>query len=65
MSWFHAPAPLLPDLIAQNGRWLANQPALIDGAVSLTWREFGRRHRAGRERARRPAASGRTSGWRC
>jgi acyl-CoA synthetase (AMP-forming)/AMP-acid ligase II len=40
MSWFHAPAPLLPDLIAQNGRWLANLPALTDGAVSLSWREL-------------------------
>jgi acyl-CoA synthetase (AMP-forming)/AMP-acid ligase II len=40
MPWFHAPAPLLPDLISQNGRWLADRPALIDGAVTLSWREF-------------------------
>jgi acyl-CoA synthetase (AMP-forming)/AMP-acid ligase II len=40
MSWFKAPAPLLPDLIAQNGRWLASGQALVDGEVSLTWREF-------------------------
>ena len=40
MSWFHAPAPLLPDLISRNGRWLANQPALTDGAASLSWREL-------------------------
>jgi len=40
MSWFHAPVPLLPDLIARNGRWLADRPALVDGAVRLTWREF-------------------------
>ena len=40
MSWFHAPTPLLPDLIAQNGRWLADRPALVDGAATLTWREF-------------------------
>src|SRR5271167_3354487 len=40
MSWFEAPAPLLPDLIAQNGRWLAAEQALVDGDVSLTWREF-------------------------
>ena len=40
MSWFQAPTPLVPDLIAQNGRWLADQPALIDGAGVLTWREF-------------------------
>ena len=40
MSWFHAPTPLVPDLIAHNGRWLANRPALVDGATRLTWREF-------------------------
>jgi acyl-CoA synthetase (AMP-forming)/AMP-acid ligase II len=40
MSWFQAPAPLLPDLIAQNGRWLAQRPALLDGAAALTWQEF-------------------------
>jgi hypothetical protein len=39
MSWFQAPAPLVPDLIAQNGRWLADRPALIDGEVTLSWRE--------------------------
>jgi acyl-CoA synthetase (AMP-forming)/AMP-acid ligase II len=35
-----AAAPLLPDLIAQNGRWLKERPALIDGAVALTWQQF-------------------------
>ena len=40
MSWFNAPAPLLPDLVAHNGRWLAGEPALIDGATTLSWREF-------------------------
>jgi acyl-CoA synthetase (AMP-forming)/AMP-acid ligase II len=40
MSWFQAPTPLVPDLIAQNGRWLKDRPALIDGAVTLTWAEF-------------------------
>jgi acyl-CoA synthetase (AMP-forming)/AMP-acid ligase II len=40
MAWFQAPAPLLPDLITQNGRWLSDRPALIDGAVTLTWQEF-------------------------
>jgi acyl-CoA synthetase (AMP-forming)/AMP-acid ligase II len=39
MSWFQAPAFLVPDLVVQNGRWLADRPALIDGAVTLTWRE--------------------------
>ncbi len=38
--WFETPNPLVPDLIAQNGRWLAGRPALIDGPVTLTWREF-------------------------
>ena len=40
MPWFQEPRPLLPDLIAQNGRWLADRPALIDGACSLSWRKF-------------------------
>jgi acyl-CoA synthetase (AMP-forming)/AMP-acid ligase II len=40
MSWFKAPVPLLPDLIAENGRWLAGDQALLDGDVTLTWREF-------------------------
>jgi acyl-CoA synthetase (AMP-forming)/AMP-acid ligase II len=40
MPWFQAPTPLVPDLIAQNGRWLADRPALIDGADALTWRDF-------------------------
>ena len=40
MPWFETPMPLLPDLIAQNGRWLADRPALIDGAVAVSWQEF-------------------------
>src|ERR1700722_13040125 len=40
MSSFQTPAPLLPDLIAQNGRWIGDRPALIDGAVTLNWTEF-------------------------
>jgi acyl-coenzyme A synthetase/AMP-(fatty) acid ligase len=40
MAWFHAPVPLLADLIVRNGRWLANRPALVDGGHRLTWREF-------------------------
>lgn len=40
MSWFRAPAPLVSDLVQQNGRWLAGQPALVDGATRLTWAEF-------------------------
>ncbi len=40
MSWFQAPLPLLPDLIAQNGRWLKAKQALVDGAIALSWAEF-------------------------
>ena len=40
MSWFHAPTPLVPDLIEQNGRWLADRPAIVDGSETLNWREF-------------------------
>jgi acyl-CoA synthetase (AMP-forming)/AMP-acid ligase II len=40
MPWFQAPTPLVPDLIEQNGRWLADCPALADGPVTLSWREF-------------------------
>jgi acyl-CoA synthetase (AMP-forming)/AMP-acid ligase II len=40
MSWFETPIALLPDLIGQNGRWLAQRPALIDGASRMTWQEF-------------------------
>lgn len=40
MPWFQEPRALLPDLIAQNGRWLAERAALIDGACSLSWRQL-------------------------
>jgi acyl-CoA synthetase (AMP-forming)/AMP-acid ligase II len=40
MSWFQAPTPLVPDLIEQNGRWLARQPALVDGPTVLAWADF-------------------------
>jgi acyl-CoA synthetase (AMP-forming)/AMP-acid ligase II len=40
MSWFGPPEPLLPDLIALNGRWQADKVALVDGNVVLSWREF-------------------------
>ncbi|MGA2841976.1 MAG: AMP-binding protein [Steroidobacteraceae bacterium] len=40
MSWFEVPPPIVPELITQNGRWLPDRPALIDGAVTLTWQEF-------------------------
>ena len=40
MTAFRAPKLLVSDLIAGNGHWLAESPALIDGAVRLSWREF-------------------------
>src|SRR5277367_2194147 len=40
MAWFQPSTPLVPDLIVQNGRWLKDKPALIDGAVTLSWQEF-------------------------
>jgi acyl-CoA synthetase (AMP-forming)/AMP-acid ligase II len=40
MSWFDPPKPLLPELIALNGRWQAHKAALIDGELVLSWREF-------------------------
>jgi len=39
---FDVPRPLIPDLIAQHGRWLARKPALLCGERRLTWREFDR-----------------------
>ena len=40
MTWFQAPTALVPDLIEQNGRWLADRAALVDGPNTLSWREF-------------------------
>ena len=31
MSWFEAPQPLLPDLIARHGKWRASRVALVAG----------------------------------
>ncbi len=31
MGAFDVPDPLIPDLIAQHGRWLAGKPALLCG----------------------------------
>lgn len=45
MSGFDAPAPLLPDLIDRQSRWLGTKPALICGERELSWREFGERLR--------------------
>jgi long-chain acyl-CoA synthetase len=37
---FDVPQPLLPDLIAQHGRWRAAQPALREGGRELNWAQF-------------------------
>lgn len=41
--WFDAPSPLLPEILALNGRWLGDKPAVICGEEVLTWRDFDRR----------------------
>jgi len=41
-AWFDAPAPLMPEILALNGRWLADKPAVICGGSVLSWREFER-----------------------
>jgi acyl-CoA synthetase (AMP-forming)/AMP-acid ligase II/pimeloyl-ACP methyl ester carboxylesterase len=40
MAWFQPAVPLLPDLIAANGRWHAAEPALVDGAEVMSWRDL-------------------------
>ena len=42
MGAYDVPRPLIPDLIAQHGRWQASKPALLCGERRLTWREFDR-----------------------
>jgi len=39
-SRFDAPAPLLPELIALNGRWGGSKPAVIFEEETLSWSEF-------------------------
>jgi acyl-CoA synthetase (AMP-forming)/AMP-acid ligase II len=39
---YDVPRPLIPDLIAQHGRWQASKLALLCGERRLTWREFDR-----------------------
>jgi len=40
--WFDAPSPLLPEILALNGRWLADKPAVICEDRVMTWLEFDR-----------------------
>ena len=42
MGAYDVPRPLIPDLIAQHGRWQASKPALLCGERRFTWREFDR-----------------------
>ncbi len=42
MTWFPAHEPLLPDVIAQHGRWQPDKIALIESARRLSWGEFER-----------------------
>jgi acyl-CoA synthetase (AMP-forming)/AMP-acid ligase II len=38
--WFDAPQPLLPELLALQGRWCAGRTALVCGSERRSWREF-------------------------
>ena len=42
MGAYDVPRPLIPDLIAQHGRWQAAKPALLCGERRLSWHEFDR-----------------------
>ena len=41
-AWFDTPAPLMPEIIALNGRWLGDKPAVICDERVLSWAEFER-----------------------
>ena len=38
--WFDAPSPLLPEVLALNGRWMGDKPAVIFRDRTLSWREL-------------------------
>ncbi|MEM7611127.1 MAG: AMP-binding protein [Pseudomonadota bacterium] len=40
MTWFDPQPLLLPEVITNNGRWLADKPALICDGTTLNWRDF-------------------------
>jgi acyl-CoA synthetase (AMP-forming)/AMP-acid ligase II len=42
MAWFSPAQTLLPELIALNGRWFPDKPAIIVDGATVTWSEFGR-----------------------
>ena len=39
--WFDAPSPLLPEVLALNGRWMGDKPAVIYRDRVLSWRDLG------------------------
>ena len=43
MTWFKAAEPNLPDLVRLNARWRPGKPAVLDGDVTVTWREVAAR----------------------
>src|SRR5258706_2452015 len=40
MGAFDVPQPLIPDLIAQHGRWQADKPAVLQGDQRLSWQQL-------------------------
>ena len=43
MTYFQQNEVLIPELIKQNSKWLANKPALVDKDKTLNWQELGER----------------------
>jgi len=42
VPWFDAPAPLMPEILALNGRWMGAKLAVICDEQVLSWAEFDR-----------------------
>jgi acyl-CoA synthetase (AMP-forming)/AMP-acid ligase II len=42
MAWFSPDRALLPEIIALNGRWLPDKPAVIIDSRSVTWSAFSK-----------------------
>jgi acyl-CoA synthetase (AMP-forming)/AMP-acid ligase II len=40
MGAFDVPQPLIPDLIAQHGRWQSGKTAVVQGDRTLSWQQF-------------------------